>query len=595
MSDPRRTVAGAREGASAVEAALIVTLVALFALGAWTALGTSVSSEVQCSSDAIGSGRGAACAPGGRSDRSSHASEAAPSPPALADERPRPTTTPAPVEPPPAPAEPPPAPVEPPRSPLDELGSFFHGFVGGFVDGGATMVQSTIALGGAAIDGAGYALTHPGEVVTGVADAVTHPDRTLAAGVDMGGKLVEGLGTAIVHTGDTLLNGTWEERGRIFGGATFEVASSVVPVTKIASLAKLGTIAKLGHTAGVLDHGSDAARLAAGATDDVARAATLSPSAATLLPIAAVKRRATRLVGDDDLLARIADDLEPLPGYHDVLLHGERGAFSVFTRGRWVDLTHRDLANALRHDPNYVPGTPIRLVSCSTGQGGSPIAEHLANKLGVDVMAPDVVLFTGGNPIYGAERGAWQVFRPNSKGVATIDSSIDAMPGNVRIEPPVHERITIGSTDPDGVMPQRFTWTDDSVPPGRMPLAERPVFHGSEMSLGTPRTAHFQGVDFDFFTGASYAQSLDRLERLAERRARITHTPAVIRDLDVTADEIESVIIRDLLRVRRSDGLLPTGYETYTGRVTVLGESFGYHAFAHGNTGSITVSRWFPR
>ena len=145
----------------------------------------------------------------------------------------------------PAPAAPPPDPEpQPSGGPIDDSFAFGGGFIGGFIDGGVNMVTGTIDLGVAALNGAGYVVTHPLETAAAVVDTATHLDQAIPAAVDMGGQLVGGLWQGVQDAGDTLINGTWEERGRLFGGATFEVASAVVPITKIG---KLGQLAKLGE------------------------------------------------------------------------------------------------------------------------------------------------------------------------------------------------------------------------------------------------------------------------------------------------------------------------------------------------------------
>lgn len=53
-------------------------------------------------------------------------------------------------------------------------------------------------------------------------------------------------------------------------------------------------------------------------------------------------------------------------------------------------ITPKDLADLIRQDPNYEPGTPVILYSCWTGadRGSGVYAEALAKELGVTVTAP---------------------------------------------------------------------------------------------------------------------------------------------------------------------------------------------------------------
>ena len=77
------------------------------------------------------------------------------------------------------------------------------------------------------------------------------------------------------------------------------------------------------------------------------------------------------------------------PGY-SVAAHG--GSFSV------VDpfgntLTAEDLAKKIKADPNYQPGEPVTLYSCSTGKGNNNIAQQLAKLLNSQVTAPNDLLW----------------------------------------------------------------------------------------------------------------------------------------------------------------------------------------------------------
>lgn len=90
---------------------------------------------------------------------------------------------------------------------------------------------------------------------------------------------------------------------------------------------------------------------------------------------------------------------KPVDGYHDVIIHGSvnadlstRNKFSVFHNGSHVEIDHCSLAKYIKKDTNY-NGGPIRLLSCATGADAKGIAQDLANKLGVEVMAPSDILW----------------------------------------------------------------------------------------------------------------------------------------------------------------------------------------------------------
>lgn len=109
-------------------------------------------------------------------------------------------------------------------------------------------------------------------------------------------------------------------------------------------------------------------------------------------PLGAVARRAYGKYGKED-------------GYA-VVAHGRPD--SVILLGSRSD--HATLASIIRTRKDYEPGTPIRLLACSTGRqdGNAPcVAQRLADELGVDVTAPDGPLwvYSDGTLTIGAEKG----------------------------------------------------------------------------------------------------------------------------------------------------------------------------------------------
>lgn len=52
-------------------------------------------------------------------------------------------------------------------------------------------------------------------------------------------------------------------------------------------------------------------------------------------------------------------------------------------------LSPTDIANQVRSNPDYSPGEPVELNSCSTGQGANSFAQQLSSKLGAPVTALD--------------------------------------------------------------------------------------------------------------------------------------------------------------------------------------------------------------
>ncbi|MFI1004991.1 hypothetical protein ACH4RD_34505, partial [Streptomyces galbus] len=114
-------------------------------------------------------------------------------------------------------------------------------------------------------------------------------------------------------------------------------------------------------------------------------------------------REGSTAIGYDRSTMVNFDQVKPMDGYHDVVVHGNRQGY--FEPGRrnaaGVDFPAPDthpshIAEAIRNNPNY-DGGPIRLISCHSGAvptdaAGNPVglsaAQAVANELGVPVKAP---------------------------------------------------------------------------------------------------------------------------------------------------------------------------------------------------------------
>jgi hypothetical protein len=129
-------------------------------------------------------------------------------------------------------------------------------------------------------------------------------------------------------------------------------------------------------------------------------------------------RLGTALAEDADLLKAISW-IKPQPGVWDVVVHGSSDSFWVLRNGKWLEVDHRALATLVRK--TGWKGEPIRLISCNTGKDAfisRPIAQELANKLGVEVRAPTDTLWVHSNgqmtigPQPTSNTGSWAPFRP---------------------------------------------------------------------------------------------------------------------------------------------------------------------------------------
>lgn len=132
----------------------------------------------------------------------------------------------------------------------------------------------------------------------------------------------------------------------------------------------------------------------------------------------------------DDFVRNIAHRRDvDANGYYDVVAHGSTDSILVYHNGKNVRVSHRVLANILKHDRKY-NGKPIRLLSCSTGGDAGQFAQNLANKLGVPVKAPTDILWAWPQGTYkvagkikvggieqpdGSRPGRFVTFYPRSK------------------------------------------------------------------------------------------------------------------------------------------------------------------------------------
>lgn len=92
------------------------------------------------------------------------------------------------------------------------------------------------------------------------------------------------------------------------------------------------------------------------------------------------------LGGGDGELRVAAKLVPPEPGSLDVVVHGSIDDFMVTVNGKDIPVDHRALAAYIKK--SGIPYKRIRLLSCKAGMHPKGVAQHLANKLGVPVVAP---------------------------------------------------------------------------------------------------------------------------------------------------------------------------------------------------------------
>lgn len=122
---------------------------------------------------------------------------------------------------------------------------------------------------------------------------------------------------------------------------------------------------------------------------------------------------------ENDPLSRYVQNVKPLKTYFDVAMHGSPTAVGFGTTE--ANMSPRLLASIIRHSDGW-NGQKIRLLSCSTGQQEGDnycFAEELANALGVEVKAPNDMLYiypSGKMQVGKYNTGQLVSFKPNQRG-----------------------------------------------------------------------------------------------------------------------------------------------------------------------------------
>ena len=122
---------------------------------------------------------------------------------------------------------------------------------------------------------------------------------------------------------------------------------------------------------------------------------------------------------ENDPLSRYVQNVKPLKTYFDVAMHGSPTAVGFGTTE--ANMSPRLLASIIRHSDGW-NGQKIRLLSCSTGKQEDDdycFAEELANALGVEVKAPNDVLYispAGKLQVGARDEGRFAKYTPNQRG-----------------------------------------------------------------------------------------------------------------------------------------------------------------------------------
>lgn len=150
---------------------------------------------------------------------------------------------------------------------------------------------------------------------------------------------------------------------------------------------------------------------------DTAHAETPTPRNEHATSAVAIPEDRTPVIlsGDDVAIRQLARNVPSVPGYVDVVVHGSTDSFTVLRADRDISIDQRAFATYLRK--NGLEGQNIRLISCETGRHPKGIAQHLANQLHVEVLAPSDVAWVhpDGSITIGQRNrntGNWVVHKP---------------------------------------------------------------------------------------------------------------------------------------------------------------------------------------
>ena len=182
-------------------------------------------------------------------------------------------------------------------------------------------------------EGVVWVVTHPGEAFEGLVYAVTHPGETLSATWDLGAAILSGIGTALSDAWDTMLNGTWEERGDIVGRTVFEIVLTIATggaghATKVRWLDKVNDLTDVAKLAKKTDDVRDKTRLVDD-VNDVRRRTNVPDRIKTGL--------GTRIDDALERMPKLREDVDTLIADDWTIRYGEPG------KGSWADRDRKEI------------------------------------------------------------------------------------------------------------------------------------------------------------------------------------------------------------------------------------------------------------
>jgi RHS repeat-associated protein len=211
-----------------------------------------------------------------------------------------------------------------------------------------------------------------------------------------------------VHLVDEHMDQDITQLGLLMNQCAAQITVSQFARATAGNLLFMGAVGVAGRGIGwLLESGEQGALLGNGVLGSTDRMGTYTEAGAEVSHSPTVTR-----IGSDSVSTRVAQNITPIDGVHDVVVHGalydESGAMFMV---EGVPTNASQIADAVTSNPSW-NGQPIRLVTC---YGGCGPAQELSDILGVDVQGATgpvgVLQSVGSDPV--VENGAWITFSPS--------------------------------------------------------------------------------------------------------------------------------------------------------------------------------------
>ena len=130
------------------------------------------------------------------------------------------------------------------------------------------------------------------------------------------------------------------------------------------------------------------------------------------------KEPLSTFLNSSEQLYENAKKIKPLPGYQDIVIHGDKTGFSYKDKdGNETNLNVGEFTKILKESGLY-KGGKIRLISCEAAAEGANTAQWFANDMGAEVLAPTDIVWVDreGNMTIGPDEftntGSWVTVTP---------------------------------------------------------------------------------------------------------------------------------------------------------------------------------------